>query len=406
MKFKATKEQRGWGISAFLVLAATALFVMLLLNLSEAVAGVRWFLSLFIPFYIGFAIAYLLNPIMVFWEEKVFHKLKRPQLRRVLSLSVTYLLFILVLGGMLAYLLPQLFSSITSLVNDIPGYYKAFLKNTTAFIEAHPGINEIYTQYSTQINGIVERGVSALTGYLSGLLPKIANTTLQIGTGLMNFFIGMIIAIYFLHGKEKLIAQMKKVLNFIFKKEEQYRKVLNVGSVTHEKTLHFITARLVDSLIIAILAYVIMAVFEFPYALLNALIIGVFNTIPYFGSWIGAVPPALIILIVKPSYFLWYLIFIVLLQQLDGNIIGPKIQGRQLGLSALWIMFAIFLFGGIFGFFGMVIGVPLFAVIYYFVTAAINNGLLRQGKSAKTADYAPPEAREIIENEEEGKSQP
>ena len=117
-------------------------------------------------------------------------------------------------------------------------------------------------------------------------------------------------------------------------------------------------------------------------------------------------PPALIILIVKPSYFLWYLIFIVLLQQLDGNIIGPKIQGRQLGLSALWIMFAIFLFGGIFGFFGMVIGVPLFAVIYYFVTAAINNGLLRQGKSAKTADYAPPEAREIIENEEEGKSQP
>ena len=194
-------------------------------------------------------------------------------------------------------------------------------------------------------------------------------------------------------------AQCKKVLSFIFKKEERYQKVLTVGKVTHEKTLHYLTARLLDSLIVAIITYLFMAIFGVPYALLSALSVGVFNTIPYFGSWLGAIPPTLIVLITKPTMLIPYLIFIVLLEQLDGNVIGPKIQGKQLGLSALWIIFAIFLFGGIFGFLGMVIGVPLFAVIYYFVNAAINNGLENQGKSTDTADYAAPEDREIIEKE-------
>lgn len=399
MKLNASKEQRSWGLIVFLTGAAIAVFIAILLHLDEVVDGVKTVLSLFVPFYIGFAIAYLLNPILKFWEEKVLRKVKKPQTKRTLAMLITYALFLIVIGGGLAYLLPRLFTSVTKLANEIPGYYNTFMKNATTFVEAHPDINEVYTRYSDQIQEAIGKLINYLTGYLSDLLPKLANATLQFGSTLINIVVGIIISIYFLVDKEKLIAQIKKVLNAVFKKEERYQKVLTVGRVTHEKTLHYLTARLLDSLIVAVITYLFMAIFRVPYALLSALVVGIFNTIPYFGSWLGAIPPMLIVLITKPTVLIPYLIFIVLLEQLDGNVIGPKIQGKQLGLSALWIIFAIFLFGGIFGFLGMVIGVPLFAVIYYFVHAAINNGLENQGKSTDTADYANPEDREIIEKE-------
>ena len=403
MKIKASKEQKNWGIVAFLVLAAVAVFVALLMNLTQVFDAVKSVLSLFTSFYIGFAIAYLLNPIMKFWESKALSKVNKPKLRRTLSMLITYVLFLLVLSGILAYLLPRLISSFTRLINEIPGYYALFMKNANAFIENHPDINEFYTRHSVQIDSMIDRAVDFLSDYLSGLLPKLADFTLKLGSALLEIFVGIIISIYFLSGKEKITAQCKKALNFVFKKEDRYQKVLDVGRITHEKTLHYITARLIDSLIVAVITYLFMTVFSVPYGLISALCVGIFNTIPYFGSWLGAIPPAIIVLIVKPSMFLPYLIFIVLLEQLDGNIIGPKIQGKQLGLSALWVIFAIFLFGGIFGIFGMVVGVPVFAVIYYFVNAAINNGLHRQGKPVDTIDYAAPEDREIIRKEQEKK---
>ncbi len=403
MKIKASKEQKNWGIVAFLVLAAVAVFVALLMNLTQVFDAVKSVLSLFTPFYIGFAIAYLLNPIMKFWESKALSKVNKPKLRRTLSMLITYVLFLLVLSGILAYLLPRLISSFTRLINEIPGYYALFMKNANAFIENHPDINEFYTRHSVQIDSMIDRAVDFLSDYLSGLLPKLADFTLKLGSALLEIFVGIIISIYFLSGKERITAQCKKALNFVFKKEDRYQKVLDVGRITHEKTLHYITARLIDSLIVAVITYLFMTVFSVPYGLISALCVGIFNTIPYFGSWLGAIPPAIIVLIVKPSMFLPYLIFIVLLEQLDGNIIGPKIQGKQLGLSALWVIFAIFLFGGIFGIFGMVVGVPVFAVIYYFVNAAINNGLHRQGKPVDTIDYAAPEDREIIRKEQEKK---
>lgn len=404
MKFTASREQRSWGIIAFLVLAAAAVFVAMLLHLQQVATAIKTVLGLFVPFYIGFAIAYLLNPIMNFWEQKVLHKVKKVQMRRTLSMVITYTLFLVVLGGALSYLIPRLITSLTNLINEVPTYYSAFTKEITEFIEEHPNINELYNNYSAQIEDLLKQVFTFLSNYLSGLLPKLANMTLKFGGLLINIFVGIVISIYFLLGKERLIAQCKKMLTFVFKKENRYEKVLTVGKVTHEKTLHYITARLLDSLIVAVITYLFMVIFKVPYALISAIVVGVFNTIPYFGSWLGAIPPAVIVLIVKPSVFIPYIIFIILLEQLDGNVIGPKIQGKQLGLSALWIIFAIFLFGGIFGVFGMVVGVPLFAVIYYFVTAAINNGLHRQGKSTETVDYAAPEDREIIEETQKTES--
>ena len=170
------------------------------------------------------------------------------------------------------------------------------------------------------------------------------------------------------------------MLNFIFKKPQDYRRVLTVGRVTHEKTLNYLTARLLDSLIVAIISYIAFSLMRIPYALLCALVIGLCNTIPYFGSWIGAIPPAIITLIFKPAMFIPYLIFIVVLEQIDGNIIGPAILGDRTGLSSFWVLFAIILFGELWGIAGMVICVPLFAVIYDTVKKLVRRGLYKKGQ--------------------------
>lgn len=397
MKTKITKEQRSWGLIAFLVLAAGAVFVAILLHLSEVFSGLKAVLSLFTPFYIGFAIAYLLNPIMNFWEEKVLKKLKHPKLKRIFAMVITYVLFLAVLGGAIAYLLPRLIQSVTDLVNSIPKYYEDFTVGFNNFIQDHPDIKELYTRNSTSINSAFNTFIEGISASLTDIVSTVASGAIKVGSGLINTLVGIIISLYLLVDKERLIAQSKKVLNFLVRKEDRYEAVLNVGRVTHEKTLNYITARLLDSLIVAVITYIFMIIFKVPYALISALSVGICNTIPYFGSWLGAIPPGIIILISKPSMLIPYIIFILLLEQLDGNVIGPKIQGKHLGLSALWVIFAIFLFGGLFGFLGMLLGVPLFAVIYYFVSTAINSGLTKRGQSTKAADYADPEDREIIE---------
>ncbi len=401
MKFPINKEQRSWGYLAFAVLAATAILILLLLNLGTVAAGIKKILLLFVPFYVGFFIAYILNPFLKLWENKVYKKIKKPQLRRTLSVLTVYLFYVLVIGGVIAFLLPQLINSITKLVNGIPGYYNSFMETALKYIEDHPSINEFYGNYKTQIDSMVGQAVKTIGDSLTTILPKLASATVQFGSWMLNFFVGSVISIYFLAGKEKIIANCKRILNVIVRKKEHYRQVLEVAHVAHEKTLHFITGQLLDALAVAVMSYIAMSIIGFPYALLNSIILGLFNTIPYFGPWIGAVAPAIIILIVEPKMFFWYLIFVLVMQQIDSNIIGPRIQGQQVGLSALWIIFAIFLFGGLFGVLGMMLGVPVFAVIYYFVSSAITEGLAKQGKPTEAVEYARPKDRELIEENDE-----
>lgn len=401
MKYPINKEQRSWGYLAFSVLAALAVLILLLLNLGSVAAWIKKILLLFTPFYVGFFIAYILNPFLKLWEDKVYKKIKRPQLRRTLSILTVYAFYILIIGGVIAFLIPQLITSITKLVNGIPAYYNSFIDTALKYIEDHPSINEFYINYKTQIDSLVGQAVKTIGDSLTTVLPKLASATVQFGSWMLYFFVGSIVSVYFLAGKEKIIANCKRFLNVLVRKKEHYRRVLEVAHVAHEKTLHFITGQLLDALAVAAMSYIAMTIIGFPYALLNSIILGLFNTIPYFGPWIGAVPPAIIILIVEPKMFVWYLVFVLVMQQIDSNIIGPRIQGQQVGLSPLWIIFAIFLFGGLFGVLGMMLGVPVFAVIYYFVSAAITQGLAKQGKPTEAAEYARPKDRELIETGED-----
>ncbi len=395
MRIFENQHQKRRVLLIFLLVVSIILFAMMMWNISAVLNNIKKVLLFFTSFYIGFGIAFILNSPLVFMEEKIFFKIKKPKIRRIVSVTVLYIIFSILLVGFMAFIFPDIISNISSFVNNIPTYINNLSTYVNNFVKDRPAINEFYENNRDTIGNYINQAVNLLSGYLSSLLPKLVNMTAQVTNTVVNIFVGIIISIYMLLSKEKLIAQIKKTLYAIFS-DEIANKILRVSYITNTKMSQFLSSRLLDTVIITVLCYICMTIFNFPYALLNSLIIGILNIIPFFGSILGAIPPAIIILLVKPSAFIYFIIFIILLQQVDGNIIGPRLSGKSLGLPAIWIMFAIFLFGGLFGFIGLLIGVPIFAVIYFFVCEAINEGLVRKGKSSKTVDYADPDKKDMI----------
>jgi predicted PurR-regulated permease PerM len=235
---------------------------------------------------------------------------------------------------------------------------------------------------------------NALISFVNGLIPKIGDIFLKLkdsAISLVNiikdFFVGIIVAIYFLLDKEHFQAQMKKVVYAIFPQRFS-EGFFRVCDHTNRSLSGFISGKIIDSIIIGILCFICMTIMQLDYTLLISVIVGVTNIIPVFGPFFGAIPSALLLLMTSPKQVIPFVILIIVLQQLDGNVIGPKILGSSTGLSAFWVMFAILLGGGLFGFGGMLLGVPIFAVIYSLIEEFINFLLERKNMSTNTADYA------------------
>ncbi len=386
LKFFENKGQKKTALRIFFLLASVVTYTLALMHLSPILNSIKNFLLLFIPFYIGFLIAYLLNPLLKFFENKVFKKMKPTRLKRVFCIIIVYIIMLAFLTAICAFVIPNLISSVINLVSNFQSYYDMFLQTIERVFNKFPVLNDLYDNYSERILDTIYNLVTKLTNYLSESIPKIVKFTEQISNTFVNILLGFIISIYVLLFKERILARTKRILAVIFKDEDS-EKICKIAKVTDIKTGKFIIGRIIDSLIMTVLCFIFMSIFKFPYPLLNSVIVGVFNLVPVFGSIVSAIPTAFIVLITKPSAFIYYLIFILVIQQFDGNVLGPKIQGDQLGISALWIMFSVLLFGGLFGVVGMIIGVPVFAVIYYFVEEAIEAGLIKKGKSPKTEDY-------------------
>ena len=235
---------------------------------------------------------------------------------------------------------------------------------------------------------------SNLTDFIQKtLLPEYDNLASGIQAGVMgmlsffkNFFIGVVICVYFLNSKEYFAAQSKKLILVLFK-EKRSEKLLTLARFTNLQFGKFINGKLIDSLIVGILCFIFMKIFGWHYALLISCIIGITNIIPFFGPFIGAIPSALLLAVVDPKEALYFCIFILILQQVDGNIIGPKILGETTGLSSFWVMFAILVGGGLFGFVGMILGIPIFAVIYAYLSKGVNKKLAEKGYSIDLNDY-------------------
>ena len=372
-----------WGLTALGVIVACVLVVFVLFRMTMIWGIIKKFFSILSPFIYGFVMAYLLMPVF----NMLYRNLQPPMSRKFkngtrlakgLCSALTLAFGLAVVGVLLWMVLPQLVTSITSLVdsmdlymNEISGWVASLLHNNP---EIEHSFMRLYDQFSAQIMNWAQ----------NDLLPQLGNmmsgvvTTVNV---LMNLLIGVIIALYILNSKDTFCAQAKKMTYSFFTVERANAIMARVAHI-HRVFGGFITGKLMDSSII-----------------------GVTNIIPFFGPFIGAIPSTILIMVISPVQALYFVIFVLLLQQFDGNILGPKILGNATGLSSFWVMFAILLFGGVMGFAGMVVGVPLFAVLYSMLTEKINHLLKKRGLSVDTNDYRghrriDPETHAFVEAQE------
>ena len=333
------------------------------------------------PFIYGAVIAYLLKPVCNTIESflRRFIPEKMHGLVNVLSVTLTILFGLLLIYALCMMIIPQLITSVTTLYYTAQRNLAKFVQwaNHVEFIENNQQImdmlNSAYATISTNIDDLIKtRLLPSMQNIVSGAAVGVLNVV----TMAKNLIIGIIVAVYMLASRKRFVQQAKLVLYSIFK--PRWAELIKEEVKYADKMFGgFINGKIMDSAIIGVLCYIGCLIFKFPSALLVSVIIGVTNVIPFFGPFIGAVPATLLILIQSPIKALWFVLFVLVLQQLDGNVIGPKILGNTTGLSSFWVLFAILLFGGLWGFVGMIVGVPLFAVIYDVIKKLVIYGLKR-----------------------------
>ena len=395
-KFSEQPHYFQWGLTAFCVIGCCVLVAFVLIKLPFIWNVVKKLFGALSPFIYGFVMAYLLMPVF----NMLYRRIELPMSRKFahgtrsakgISSLLTLIIGLAVVAGLLWMVLPQLVVSIFSIVESADTYMNDVSNWVTGLLKDNPVIArnfmQVYEQFSEQlVNWVQNIALPHLVTMMTGVV-----TTVSV---VVDILIGIIIALYILNGKETFCAQAKKMTYSLFSIERANSIIERVAYI-HRVFGGFITGKLIDSLIIGVLCFIGMRVMmsvglltiESSFALLISVIIGVTNIIPFFGPFIGAIPSAILIMVTSPLQALYFVIFIIILQQIDGNILGPKILGNSTGLSSFWVMFAILIFGGLFGFVGMAIGVPLFAVIYSIVSECINHLLHNRGLSEDTNDY-------------------
>lgn len=382
------------GISYFLVIAAALIFYFLLLRMSELGDTIQQIIRVLMPVVYGLAIAYVLNPIMMFVERYVCPWLKKyvkredraEKISRVIGIFAAIVLLIFIVVGLCNMIIPELYKSIMGLVVTLP-------RQITDVIDKINGMNMSESTLGVLFSNLMNQASDSLQNWLRTDLMSQTNTlmsnltvgVINIVSSFMDILIGLIISVYVLFSKEKFSSQSKKVVYAILKPNHA-NMVLHITQKSNKIFGGFISGKILDSAIIGVLCFAGLSLLQMPYALLVSVIIGVTNVIPFFGPYIGAIPSAILILLENPKMGIYFIIFILVLQQIDGNIIGPKILGDSTGLSAFWVVFAILLGGGLFGIIGMILGVPTFAVIYYIADMLINHWLEKKNLPTD-ADY-------------------
>jgi predicted PurR-regulated permease PerM len=347
------------------------------------------------PIIIGLAVAYLLNPVMKFWERifyKVFGKLiknerRAKRLSRGVSIAGAILVLVIVIVLFVWAIAPSIGSSVVLLVELLPGKVQSLITYIQHRDFGNSEFADIFSQVLiTATNYFESWAKNDLLPFVQSSLTSITTGVISVVKVLVNFVIGLFVAVYVMSIQETLQGQAKKIIYAIFPP-----RVGNIIVHTVRKSSDifggFITGKIVDSAIIGCLCYIGCVILQIPSAILVSVIVGVTNIIPFFGPFIGAVPAIFLVVIQSPWHALYLLIFIIVLQQVDGNIIGPKILGNSTGLSSFWVMFAILVFGGIWGFFGMLLGVPVMAVIYYIIGKLARHFLAKRNLPTATSDY-------------------
>lgn len=381
-KFEFNRRDTTIAAYAFLVLAAIVALVFLLLRIHTVAQWLRTVLGVIKPFLYGFAIAYLILPILRFFESLFTKKLSRKSSRR-LAILVSYLLVFAVVTLFVMVVSPTLASNITTIIDNSRTYSQQ-VQEVLAFFQKFTDQEAV----PAEIAKTVENIISGVYSLLSTSLVSLLGITTRLTGEVVQIFVGFVVSIYMLAGKETVFASIRKGLS-AFLEEKQVQLLTEIVHDANRKFSGFISGKLLDSLIIGVLCTVIMSLLKLPFPTLIGLIVGVTNVIPYFGPFIGAIPSAVLVLVGGDMLqLLEFVVFILLLQQFDGNILGPRILGQSIGISSVWVIFSILLFGKLCGFIGMIIGVPLMAVILELISRFINSRLRSRGQSTDLRDYA------------------
>ena len=396
MKFDIDKKTLGIGIIALSVIILGVSFIYLLFNGSLFFAAFRKIFNVFMPILYGFIMAYLLSSIVNFIEEKCLIPLyKRFKVNitakimsrmRLFSIIIALIFAFLCIYAFLLIVVPEIYKSLQSIVMSFPTYINNLIHFSELVLARYPEIEQYFMSIMNEYSTDVYEWVSSLLPSMNAFIKSLSQSVISFILTLWDLVLGLIVAIYMLASKEKFIGQSKKILFSVFKTERANNILKEIRFI--DRTFGgFISGKLLDSLIIGILCFICLTIIGTPYPLLISFIIGVTNIIPFFGPFIGAIPSAFLILIVDPLECLYFLIFILLLQQFDGNYLGPKILGDSTGLSSFWVLFSITIFGGLFGFIGMIIGVPTVAVIYELIRRFMSRQLTKKGYPLDTVPY-------------------
>lgn len=376
-------------IAGFGAISLSILFFFLLFKLDRIFYYIKGACDTLMPFIIGCVMAYLIYPISqgitAYLDKMSSDRYKK--LTQSTGIFLGLLMFIAAVYVLLWMLLPQLVDSIASVFTGMPSMVDSLSKWITGLFQDNPDL-------SKAANAALKNSSAELQNWVSGtVLPKaqeliagLSTSVMSVFNFLFDFVIGIIVCVYVLGSADKLGRQSKMIINAVFPKKyaDIFFEIVNEMDICFGG---FIRGKLLDSLIIGILCFICISIMRLPYPLLISTIVGVTNIIPFFGPFIGAVPSAILILTVSPIQALYFVIFIFILQQFDGNVLGPAILGQSTGLGSIWVLFSILVFGELFGFVGMIIGVPTFAVMYYLFSKFVFKKLGERDLSGMAEDY-------------------
>jgi|UniRef100_UPI004026B3BE predicted PurR-regulated permease PerM len=376
-------------IYGLMFVLGTILLVRIVGSFNNTVKLLGQALQVIAPFLVGAFIAFILYPLVRFFYRNLFKNtlhMKSDKLSKWLSILVTYVIAIGVIAILMVFILPQLYTSITDIVDRLPVWYNNLTTMVDNFENRHADLGFIdYNVINEHLTSLYPKIISYLTDTLANLLPYVVNTSMAIVKGIVNLIISIMVSVYMISDHKNIFYQFKKLLYAVFPKQAAD----TARTICRESTnifLKFMYGKAIDSVIIGIICFICMNIFKFPYTVLISVIVGITNMIPYFGPYIGGVLGGIIIVIVNPVQVIFFAVMILVIQQFDGLFLGPKILGDSTGLKPLWVIFAIVVGGAMFGVLGMFLGVPTMAVICYILNIVVEHFLKKRNITVQPYD--------------------
>ncbi len=427
IRLEWNKKYTTIAVYALIVIVLAILFVVFIFKYDSFANGFSWLSEVVAPIVIGICIAYVINPLVMWFENRVFNKLKddeinipsiwdkinigtkdeqkahqmqqlkavkrrrrRRTVAKALSVSLSMLIVITFIVAVCVAIVPYVAQSIVDLADQMPKYASNLENMLKKLFENTPSLALVISEEFTELSNILDKIAEQIAPMASDIIGSVSMGVIGVITSVLvtlkNVLIGIMIAIYLLFSKERLLAQAKKIM-FAFMKNNKCQSILTVCRKSNNIFKTFIVSNLLDALIIFIFMLIGTSLMDMPYAMLVSLVCGVTNLIPFFGPFIGAIPCGLLIILVDPIKVIWFGLFVLVLQQCDGNIIKPFLFGETMGLPALWVLISIIVSGGLFGIPGMLLGAPVFAVIYLLFGDYISARLARKNLPTATDDY-------------------